>query len=150
MKLKWFYKHIVTDYFSIQGGIFSLLWTDDLTLSTAVIRITSTTLSENCVSSVSQLVSTARYPPSVFGPVSTTGGLDTVATILISALVAVLLVVMVSVPVCVLLIAKHRRSHHSPELHNKMEDSQTSKDQVLTGNKLHGELTSHSTQLTML
>ena len=139
MKLKWFYKHIVTDYFSIQGGIFSLLWTDDLTLSTAVIRITSTTLSENCVSSVSQLVSTTRYPPSVFGPVSTTGGLDTVATILISALVVVLLVVMVSVPVCVLLIVKHRRSHHSPELHNKTEDSQTGNDQVLTGNKLHGD-----------
>ena len=110
-----------------------------MTLSTDVKGITSTTLSENYVSSVSQLVSTTRYSPSVFGPVSTTGGLDTVATILISALVAVLLVVMVSVPVCVLLIARCRRSHHSPELHDKMEDSQTGKDQVFTGNKLHGD-----------
>ena len=72
-------------------------------------------------------------------------------TILISALVVILLVVMVSVPVCVLLIVRRRRSHHSPELHNKMEDSQTGKDQVLTGNKLHGDADqSFNSTITML
>ena len=145
---------LVTDYFSIQGiplGIFSLLRTDDLTLSSPVIGITSTTPSENCVSSVSQLVSTTRYSPSVFGPVSTAGGLDTVATILISALVVVLLVVMVSVSVCVLLIAKRRRSHHSPELHDKMWwILKQAKTKFLQVTNYIVMLTSHSTQLTLL
>ena len=126
--------------FFVQGTPLRLLWTGDLTSLTDAIEMTSTIPSEDCVSSVSKLVSTTRYSmtsPSVFGPVSTVGGLDTVATILIGVLVVVLLIVTVSVPVCVLLIAK-RRSHHSPDLHNKM-DSQTGKDQTLTGNKLHGD-----------
>ena len=126
--------------FSIQGTSLRLLRTDDLTSLTDVIEMTSTIFSENSVSNVSKLVSTTRYSmtsPSVFGPVSTVGGLDMVATILIGVLVVVLLVVTVSVPVCVLLIAR-RRSHHSPDLHNKM-NSQTDKDQVLTGKRLHGD-----------